>query len=460
MTPPGRDWNEATLSEDTAVEFLERLGYQFVAPEALDAERESLREVVLPERLRTALKKLNPWLSADNLHKAVRAITSVQAASLAEASENVYTTLNFGMSLIQDLGDGSKSHTVRFFDFDQADSNEFIVTRQFRVAGPKKEIRPDLVVLGNGIPLAVIECKSPTLGDKWIDEAVSQLLRYQGAGSEYREQGAPRLFETTQVLIGSCGQKAIYGTVGTPKRFWSEWKVPYPLAREQLAKELGRQPSAQDVVLYGLLKPSNLLDVMRNFTVFERQGGTTLRIVPRYPQFVAVNKAMNRVHTAKKPQARGGVVWHTQGSGKSLSMLWLALKLRRDPSLGNPTIVVVTDRTDLDDQISGTFSRCGFPNPDRATSVRNLRELLSGASGRTVTTTVQKFQEATAMDEGSGRGRAEHPTLTEASNVFVLVDEAHRTQYKGLAANMRKALPNACFFGFSGTPIDKNDRST
>src|SRR5207237_10388010 len=169
LTPPGRDWNEATLSEDRAVELLQRLGYHYVAPEALEADRESRREVVLPERLRTALKKLNPWLSADNLHKAVRAITAVQAASLAEASESVYTTLTFGTSLVQDLGDGSKSHTVRFFNFDQPESNEFIVTRQFRVAGAKKEIRPDLVVFGNGIPLAVIECKSRTLGDKWLD---------------------------------------------------------------------------------------------------------------------------------------------------------------------------------------------------------------------------------------------------------------------------------------------------
>src|SRR5207253_9750425 len=141
-------------------------------------------------------------------------------------------------------------------------------------------------------------------------------------------------------------------------------------------------PTPADVALDGLLRRENLLDLVRSFTVFEMESGRTVRKLCRYPQFLAVNKAMRRIHTAKKPDARGGVVWHTQGSGKSLTMLWLALKLRRDPSLGNPTIVVVTDRTDLDDQISGTFSRCGFPNPDRAISVQNLRELLSGASGR------------------------------------------------------------------------------
>ena len=173
----------------------------------------------------------------------------------------------------------------------------------------------------------------------------------------------------------------------------------------------------------------------------------------RYKQFMAVNKAMERIRTARKPRERGGVVWHTQGSGKSLSMLWLALKLRRDPDQENPMIVLVTDRTALDRQISKTFLSCGFPNPERATSVRNLRDLLSHPSGKTVMTTVQKFQE---LEEGENG----HPVLSEGKNIFVMVDEAHRTQYRSLAANMRQALPNACFLGFTGTPIDKRDKST
>jgi type I restriction enzyme, R subunit len=214
--------------------------------------------------------------------------------------------------------------------------------------------------------------------------------------------------------------------------------------------------------LYGLLAPENLLDLTKNFVVFESRAGRSTRKICRYKQFVAVNKALERIRTAKTAKDRGGVIWHTQGSGKSLTMLWLALKLRRDPRLNNPTIVVVTDRTDLDQQIAGTFLKCGFPNPEQAKKVAHLRELLSGPPGKTVMTTVQKFQEVTGAD-GDGKKRVvkvAHPTLSTADNIFVLVDEAHRTQYKSLAANMRKALPNACFLGFTGTPIDKQDRST
>jgi type I restriction enzyme, R subunit len=212
-----------------------------------------------------------------------------------------------------------------------------------------------------------------------------------------------------------------------------------------------------------MLAPANLLDIVRNFVVFERDAATgkTIRKLCRYQQFGAVNKAIARAAKAKTPTDRGGVVWHTQGSGKSLTMLWLALKLRRDPLHDNPTIVLVTDRKDLDDQITKTFNACGFPNPERAESVRDLRALLSGPTGKTILTTVQKFQELQEPgDRKKRKAREEYPLLSTAENVFVLADEAHRTQYGGLAANLRKALPNAAFFGFTGTPIDKKDRST
>jgi type I restriction enzyme R subunit len=459
-TPPS-DWNEEHQSEGPAVTLLEKLGYEFVSAEVLEAERAGPKEPVLIERLAQALKKLNPWLSQENVHKAVRAITSTPAASLIEANEKLHTTLTHGISLEQDVGSGKKGQTVQFIDFAKPERNEFLVTRQYRVLGAKKEIRPDIVVFVNGIPLAVIECKSPMLGEKWLDEAVRQVLRYQEAGSEFKDLGAPRLFETTQLVIAACGQAAAYGTLWTPQRFWAEWKEPHPLTTAQLGEKLGRKPSAQDVLLYGLLEPRNLLDLTRNFVVFEVERGKTLRKAARYKQFIAVNRAIERAKTARRSEERGGVIWHTQGSGKSLTMLWLALKLRRDPAFQNPTLVVVTDRTDLDRQISDTFVRCGYPNPERAAGVKGLRELLENPTGKTVTTTIQKFQDLTSAKGGSKRAqRDEHPTLSKADNIFVLVDEAHRTQYSSLAANMRKALPNACFLGFTGTPIDKQDRST
>lgn len=226
---------------------------------------------------------------------------------------------------------------------------------------------------------------------------------------------------------------------------------------------LGREPWPQDVALAGLLSKENLLDILRTFVVFETDATTkrTVRKVCRYQQFRAVNLAILRARKGRTADKRGGVVWHTQGSGKSLTMLWLALKLRRDPVHQNPLLVIVTDRRDLDDQIAKTFQNCGFPHPERAESVRDLRNLLSGPSGRTVLTTVQKFQEA-ALGKGEKKKatNGDVPVLSEAKNVFVLTDEAHRSQYGSLAARMRASLPNATFFGFTGTPIDKNDRST
>ena len=459
MTPKATGWDELHLAEDPAVQLLQSLGYAYVLPDDLDNERTSFKETILTGRLAAALKRLNPWLSEANVARAVKAVTQVPAASLAEANEKVYTSLTYGIALEQDRGDGRKSHTVRFLDFDEPERNEWIVTRQYKVLGSKKHVIPDVVVFANGLPLAVIECKSPTTGDGWKAEAVKQLRRYQEADTRWKDQGAPRLFEAAQVLVGTCGECAVYGTVGTPERFFLEWKEPYPLSVEQLGERLGRAPTPQDVLLYGLLEPRSLLDIVRNFVAFEVDGGRTVRKLTRYRQFIAVNEAMRRIRTARPPSARGGIVWHTQGSGKSLTMLWLALKLRRDEAQQQPAVVIVTDRTKLDRQIAGVFQACGFPNPERADSVRGLRRILEHPTGRTVMTTIQKFQEITGA-VGATQRAAVHPTLSEAPNIFVMVDEAHRTQYRSLAANMRQALPNACFLGFTGTPIDKKDRST
>ena len=459
MSPTTARWNEVDLAEAPVVELLQSLGYTYVPAEDLERERASFKEAILSRRLSKALKRLNLWLTATNVNKAVRAVTQIPAASLAAANEKIHTSLTYGIALTQDRGRERKSQTVRFLDFDQPNHNEWIVTRQYKVLGTKKHVIPDVVAFVNGLPLAVIECKSPTIGDAWKTEAVKQLRRYQEADTRWKDQGAPRLFEAAQILVAACGERAVYGTVGTPERFYLEWKEPYPLSVRQLGDQLGRMPTPQDILLYGLLEPRNLLDIVRNFVVFEIEDGRSVRKLARYKQFIAVNEAIRRIGTARKPSARGGIVWHTQGSGKSLTMLWLALKLRRDEAQRQPTVVIVTDRTKLDRQIAGVFTACGFPNPERANSVRDLRRILEHPTGRTVMTTIQKFQEVTVIRGSRGRA-AVHPTLSKAANIFVMVDEAHRTQYRSLAANMRQALPNACFLGFTGTPIDKKDRST
>ena len=459
MTPNPAGWDETHLAENPAVELLQALGYTYAPPGTVERERGSLKDTILPSRLATSVRRLNPWLSDENVAKAVKAATQVPTASLAEANEKLYTSLTYGIALEQDRGDGRKSHTVNFLDFDNPENNDWVVTRQYKVRGTKKHVIPDVVAFVNGLPLAIIECKSPTIGDTWKADAIKQLRRYQEADSTWKGQGAPRLFEAAQILIGTCGERSVYGTVGTPDRFFLEWKDPYPLTVKQLADRLGHPPTPQDILLYGLLEPRNLLDIVRNFVVFETEGGRKVRKLTRYKQFAAVNKAIERIRTARKPSDRGGVVWHTQGSGKSLTMLWLALKLRRDAAQQQPTIVIVTDRTKLDKQIADVFTACGFPNPERAGSVRHLRRILEHPTGKTVMTTIQKFQEVTGPGATTGSASI-HPTLSEAANIFVMVDEAHRTQYRSLAANMREALPNACFLGFTGTPIDKRDRST
>jgi type I restriction enzyme R subunit len=338
---------------------------------------------------------------------------------------------------------------VRFFDFDDPFANTFEFARQVAIKGPRQDIIPDITIYVNGLPLAVIECKSPVLADP-MGEAIRQFRRYESR-DEFSGLGAPRLFETAQISIALARDVAKYGTTLTPARQWAEWKDPYPLTLDALTAQLGRTPTGQDILLAGLLAPANLLDLIRNFVMFETIDGRRIKKLARYQQFVAVGKAIERIRTAVNPQRRGGVIHHAQGSGKSLTMVFLATKLRRLPEAENPTLVIVTDRNDLDDQITAQFKRSGFPNPVQADSGDALRKVLAGGVGTTVLTTVHKFHSAVPNRSS---------IISSARNVFVMVDEAHRTQYGALAARMRAGLPNACMLAFTGTPIDKKDRST
>ncbi|KAA9023567.1 type I restriction endonuclease subunit R [Niallia endozanthoxylica] len=436
-----RDWNEKTLVEDRFINQLKQMGYEHIHGPSLDSERETQGAVVLKDRLIKAIQKINPWISDNNLNKIIRSVTHIHAMSLMEANQLFHENLINMISIQQDLGKGKKNQTVKLIDFECPENNEFLVVDQFSISNARGTIRPDLIVFINGLPLVVIECKSPTLSpDEQIGQGVKQLLRYQ-------DQCEP-LFHYNQILIATSNDRAKAGTIGARVQHYGEWKDPYP----RTVAEIGDNPSTQDVLVTGIFPKENLLDLIRNFIVYEPVEGRTIKKLARYQQYRAVNKAINRILHAENPHNRGGVVWHTQGSGKSLTMVFIAVKLRRIKGLKNPTIVVVTDRKDLDDQIANTFRRCGFPNPQQAGSVADLKKLLQQGSGTTVMTLVQKFQEDA---EKNG-----YPVLTESENVFVMVDESHRTQYSGLAMNMRTAMPNACYLGFSGTPIDKKDKST
>ena len=246
----------------------------------------------------------------------------------------------------------------------------------------------------------------------------------------------------------TAARRRLYATYSAPENAYVEWKSVLPYSDDDVRQEYGLEPRGQSQLIIGLLSAATLLDILRDYVVYEPERGRVVKKVPRYQQYRAVRAALQRMLEGGRPEERGGVVWHTQGSGKSLTMLWLATKLRRNPHLESPTIVVVTDRTQLDRQISATFERCGFPAPERAATTAELRRLLSSESSRTVMTTIQKFEDALAAPDGRLQ------LLNPSQNVVLMVDEAHRTQYGILGARMSDALPNAAMIGFTGTPID------
>ena len=467
MTPP-RKLNELNSAENPARELLERLGYTYVAREELAAEREGERDVLLTRRLTAALLRLNEWMTEDHAQRVIFNLRNIDASGLARNRE-IHTYLAYGMPLTIERGGRQETPTVRFFDFDHPEPgvglNDYVVTTQFRVRraserggartseDDEKVVKPDLVLFVNGIPLVVMEAKSPTLGDVWKTQAVRQLRRYQEAGPEWHGAGAPELFDTSLLCVAHCGTDAAFGSLRAPENVYASWKSIDPLTEAEFEARYGVAPEGQARLIGGLLNPRVLLDILRDYVVFQPEGGRLVKKLPRYQQYRAVTKAMERILGGRTPQERGGVVWHTQGSGKSLTMLWLATKLRRSPTLRNPTIVVVTDRTQLDRQITTTFrSASAADEPERAVTTRRLRALLTTNVGRTVMTTIQKFEEVLSAPAGDLNG------LTGADNVVVMVDEAHRTQYGRLAAKMRAALPNATFVGFTGTPIDRGFR--
>ena len=457
-------FTEDTLSEQPAIEQLKRMKYDYIHGDELDpelkdgCERSSRREVVLIPRLKKKLAEINPHLTQESIDKAVRRVTHIHAEGLMEANQKFHQNLIAGISIDQDIRARRQKQTVRFIDFEEPKNNEFLAVNQLWVRGPKETDRPDIVIFINGIPLVVIECKSPVAKHIGISKAIKQLNRYQ--------EEIPQLFHTNQMSIALNLFGARYGTILSDEEFYHEWKqrgneklpnmADHPTVREMLQlglikdEDLSDSPTPQEVLIAGILNKKNFLDIIQNFVVFEQERAKTVKKVCRYQQFTAVNKILQRVTSEDEKR---GIIWHWQGSGKSLTMLFAAVKLRREEEkLKNPIILIVTDRIDLDDQISKTFRNCNFPNPiqireKRGTHTR-LYDLLSHDVGQTILATVFLF-----------RKPLDRP-LSEAENIIVLTDEAHRTQYGFFALNMRRALPNASLFAFTGTPLDKRDRNT
>ncbi len=444
--------NEYAESERPALDALQQLGWEIVDQQQTTwvDPRETESSAVLEPRLRAAVERLNPWIDKNNLNRAVREIQQVAGTSTMDENEQIHEKLVRHISVEQDRGHGKQHQTVQYVDYQNPETNDFFALNQFRVEGPVEVIKPDIVLFVNGIPLGVIECKSHQIPEP-RSEALDQLTRYQNE-RDGESEGAEELFRYNQFSVAVWMEGAVMGTYRTPKDQYKPWRDAYPLEDDELIElfDLDGYLPDQYRMLYALFEPSRLLDQLRHFTVFENKQSGAIKMVARYQQYRAVRKALERIDKRGRREAQGGVVWHTQGSGKSLTMLFLALKLRRNED--DPTLLLVTDRRALNDQIHATFQRCGFPNPKKAESIEDLRDRLSYDAGETITTLIHKFQ--TTDDE------EDFPVLSRNENVYVMADEAHRTQDKELANNMRTALPNAFYVGFTGTPIEKDERNT
>jgi type I restriction enzyme R subunit len=442
-----------SIVEDASLAWLEGLGYTIlhgpdIAPGEPAVEREDYCLVVLEGRLRQTLVRLNPQVPSDALGEAFRKLTRPDSPSLVGNNHVVHKYLVDGVPVEYQRADGSLGgDLVRVLDHDDPENNEFLAVNQFTVVEDQRERRPDIVLFVNGLPLAVIELKNAADTQTDIWKAFRQLQNYK--------QQIPSLFAFNEAMVISDGVQARIGTVTAS----SEWFLPWrTIEGEELAD--AKLPQLQ-VVLEGVFDKRRFLDLIRHFIVFEDAGGGVLvKKMAGYHQYHAVNHAVESTVAAADPKGdrRIGVVWHTQGSGKSLTMAFYAGRVVLHPAMENPTIVVITDRNDLDDQLYGTFARCYEllrQPPVQAESRADLRQRLQVASGGVVFTTVQKFFPTEGEDQ--------HPLLSDRRNIVVIADEAHRSQYDfidGFARHMRDALPNASFIGFTGTPIELTDKNT
>jgi type I restriction enzyme R subunit len=482
-------------SEKPAIDLFRKLGYSFYSGVDRD-ERADITTVIFEDRLKQAIKRINPWINDLNLQKAFDEVTQVQGTSLMEANQVVWNLIKGATYSVKQVINGREEFLpVSFIDYNNIANNDFLVVSQLKYHGRFRHSIPDLVVYVNGLPVGILECKSPHAQGAW-DHAFNDLKFYQ--------ENSEKFFYYNQICAGVWRVGARYGAIASPQSFYSVFKST---ETEELKKLIGQEPTEQDILIYNLFEKESLLDIIRHFVIFELDEGRVIKKLPRYQQVRATNKTI-----AKLQENEGGVVWHTQGSGKSITMAYLARKLQA-PEFGfnNPTVIIMTDRKDLDQQISDTFRNTGFKNVHQASSVIHLDKLLRNDYGGIITTTIQKFQERdqneeqcqdqteveeiTLEDVAPENAAEEEKVLVEKSingnvltkitkayrdgkwteisreqvvleqlsnkeNLFVLVDEAHRSQYGFLASFMRTVLPHAKFVAFTGTPISKEDKST
>lgn len=472
--------NEKMLSQIPALQLLINMGYQYISPADAMRERQNRTSNVLLENiLRNQLKNINRihykgrefLFSEENIQTAIQKLKNIKYDGLLKTNEVIYDLMTLGTALEQTIEGDSKSFNLNYINWRNPARNKFHVTVEFSVERSRSTdtARPDIVLFVNGIPFCVIECKAPQVE---VEQAVSQMIRNQN--DEY----IPRLFTYTQLVLAINKNSASYATTGTADKFWGVWKEPQmqagerefnklqtllnqPLRDDVIAKiattletELETDSTAllserllteQDKSLYALCRPERLLELAWKFTLFD--GG--IKKIARYQQYQVVKSTLVRVKQMDSSESRkGGVIWHTQGSGKSLTMVMLARNLAFDPEISNPRIVLVTDRDDLDKQLGNTFAACGL-EANRATSGRNLLELVSEKQSGIITTLIHKFDKAYTVKKYQDN----------STDIFILVDESHRTQFGSFSARMRQMFPNACYLGFTGTPLLKKEKN-
>ncbi len=454
-------FKENDISKNPALELLIKLGYKYLTPEeALVMRGGKTSNVLLEEVLRRQLRELNSIrigsrkeerFSEQNIENGVIAMRNVpMEGGYLSGNEAVYNMLTLGKAFEQSIDGDKKSYTMRYVDWEHPENNVYHVTDEFAVTrtGTSDTYRPDIVLFVNGIPFVVIECKRPDIKGA-EEQAISQHLRNQ------QDDGIRGLYVYSSLLLAIGNNFGSYATTGSAQKFWCKWREMFVNKDEELEyqkrlldivnkySEDVHTPTPQDEYIYNLCRPERLLELTFHFTLFD----AGIKKLARYQQYFTVKEIVERVRNIDAGKRNGGVVWHTQGSGKSLTMVMLAQKIAS--VVQNPRIVLVTDRTDLDSQITKTFRKCG-KDVENATTGKNLVELLESKNDSIITTVINKF--ATAIK------KIKQP-LTDP-NIFILIDEAHRSQYKEMAVQMNRVLPNACKIAFTGTPLMKKDKNT
>ena len=440
---------EVSASQKPAIALLQSMGYTYISPKDCERQRGSRYHVLLKDILRGQLRKLNRYsyagaeneFSAANIERAMEELDEPLTDGLVRTSEKIYDALLLGKSYPETVGSGkSLSFNLKYIDWEYPENNLFHVTEEFAVDSLDKQhnARPDIVLFINGIPFAVIECKAPHIP---VEQAVEQMIRNQQA--DY----IPQLFKYAQIVMATNKNTVKYATAGTPKKFWSVWKEQNTAFLDSgLAQFVAdRVPTEQDRNIISLFRQERLTELTRYFVLFD----ANVKKICRYQQYFAIRELMKTVaQQDSRGNRQGGVIWHTQGSGKSLTMVMLAKYILMELAACNPRVVIVTDRKELDGQIAATFSHTRL-NPARATSGRHLVELVTSGKADVVTTIINKFNTAERL-----------AARNTSRDVFVLIDESHRSNYGSMAAKMRTVFPNACYIGFTGTPLMKREKNT